>query len=397
MPRSLPLRASLDWLRKLARDRQKARRSEKPDATLSDSQLEVAREYGFASWRQLKAHVDQQRERLDALVSPDLLRAAAHDRVGPDDPDLMQLLADVDAGASQAVADRLARRPALANAKGPDGRAPIHVAAQRNDPRLAALLVAYGADPEARYGDSGHTAVSWAVTCQAFECARALVRLGAQADLFTAAGLGDLESVRACFDGSGNLIEGASTTGSSRFGPDGSRLPCPPETPRERISDALAFACRNGQVEVVEFLLDRQPDLSFRAYLGATPLHWAHFGGSREAIRRLEEAGADPSSRDDTLGCTPRGFGILVPAQWGLEFLVRARLDEDPSLANFIDGRTSALHEAARSGHPGVVRLLLGRGAARSMVDGAGKAPVDLAFEGGHADVVALLERQAAD
>src|SRR4029077_16354798 len=124
----------------------------------------------------------------------------------------------------------------------------------------------------------------------------------------------------------GVLVPGASRTGSSRFAPDGLRLPCPPLTAQEQVSDALSIACRNCQAEVVRFLLGKQPDLSFRAYLGATPLHWAYFGGSRTVVELLEQNGADTAVRDEALGCTPRSFGICVPANWGFAFLVRARL-----------------------------------------------------------------------
>ena len=159
----------------------------------------------------------------------------------------------------------------------------------------------------------------------------------------------------------------------------------------EQVADALYIACRNGQVDVVEFLLGKQPDLSFRAYLGATPLHWAYFGGSRTVVDLLERAGADPSARDDTLGCTPRAFGICAPANWGFAFLVRARLAEDPALANIMDGRTSPLHEAARSGSAEVVRLLLDHGADASRTDGDGKTPLELATDRGHAAVAEML------
>jgi hypothetical protein len=200
-----------------------------------------------------------------------------------------------------------------------------------------------------------------------------------------------MEHVQACFTAAGGLIPGASRTGSSRFAEDGARLPCPPPTEREQVSDALALACRNGQVEVVRFLLGRQPDLAFRAFMGATPLHWAYFGGSRAAIELLERAGADASARDAALGCTPRAFGICAPANWGFTFLVRARLAEDPSLANFMDGRTSPLHEAARSGGTDVVQVLLEHGADPSLLDGGGRTPLALAAEQGHAEAAALL------
>ncbi len=178
---------------------------------------------------------------------------------------MAQLLVAVEQGNPQTVAEILARRPTLARAHGPDGQTPLHVAAQCNDPRLGALLLGYGADPEAKFGQSGHTAISWAVTCNAMEFARAMVQLGAKFDLFCAAGIGSVESVRAFFDQSGNLLPNAARSGTSRFAVDGTRLPCPPQTPREQISDALYMACRNAHEEVVRFLLTKEPDLSFKA------------------------------------------------------------------------------------------------------------------------------------
>jgi ankyrin repeat protein len=391
MSRSLLLRASLEWLKKLSKDRLDALRAINPTAQLSDAQLDVAREFGFPSWRKLKAHIELVREKLDAVVPPDLRQRAAADSVAPDDADLAKLLAAVEAGEEPAVTELLNRRPALAAAHGPNGQTPLHVAAQCNDPRLAAILVAYGADVDAKLGQSGHTAVSWAVTCNAAECARALVALGAEADLFCAAGIGALEEVQEHFDDAGELIPGASRTGSTRYTPDGTRLPCPPASAREQVSDALYIACRNGQADVVQFLLDKKPDLSFRAYQGATPLHWAYFGGSRAVVAMLEQAGSDTETRDPVLGCTPRSFGICVAANWGFDFLVRARLANDPSMVTIMDGRTSPLHEAARENHIQIVRLLLDQGANPLLSNGDGKTPLDLALENGHAEVAELL------
>jgi len=388
MSRPLPLRANLEWLKKVSKERLGALRASNPAAQLSEAQLEVAREFGFSSWRKLKAHVEELREKLDAVVPADVRKRAAADRVAPDDVDLAKLLAAVSAGETQTATDLVAARPALAGAHGPEGQTPLHVAAQCNDPQLAAILVAYGADVNAKFGQSGHSALSWAVTCNAIECARTLVSLGAQADLFCAAGIGALEHVQSHFDAAGEMRPNASRTGSSRFAADGSWLPA---TPREKISDALYIACRNGQAEVVRFLLGKDPDLSFRAFLGATALHWAYFGGSRSIVELLEKSGADAEARDNTLGCTPRSFRICVPANWGFEFLVRARLADDPSLVNIMDGRTSPLHEAARENHPAIVRLLLDQGANALLANGDGKTPLDLAVERGNAEVAEML------
>jgi ankyrin repeat protein len=391
MPRPLPLRANLEWLKKQSKDRLDALRGENPHAKLSDAQLTIAREFGFASWRKLKAHVEQLRDQLDAIVPADVRRRAQAERVEPDDADLARLLAAVDKGEVPKVTELLNSRPALASAHGPDGRTPLHVAAQCNDPNLATILIAYGADINARFGQWGHSPLSWAATCNAPECAATLLQLGADADLFSAAGIGSFEHVRACFDANDVLIPGSSRTGSSRYAPDGTLLPCPPPTAREQISDALYLACRNGHSEVVEFLLTKDPDLAFRAYQSGTALHWAYFGGSRRVVELLEQHGADPMARDTGLGCTPRSFGICVPANWGLTFLVRVRLDQDPALVNIMDGRTSPLHEAARNNHAEIVRLLLDRGAKPALTNGDGKTPSELAAENGHTAIAEML------
>jgi len=307
-----------------------------------------------------------------------------------DDPELIQLFAAINDGREQDVAGMLTRRPDLANAHGRDGETPLHVAAYCNDAPIGALLVERGADPNATYGESGHTALSWAVTCRALDFAETMVRLGVHADLFCAAGIGSIEGVTAWFDPHGSLKPNASTTGSTRLGPDGSRLPCPPVTAVEQISDAVYIASRNAHTSVVRFLLTKNPDLSFKAYMGGTPLHWAHFSGSREVVDVLTHAGADDTLRDDRLGVTPRAFGICTPANWGFGDRVRRLLDRDPSLARVLDG-TSPLHEAARGGHLDIVRMLLAAGADPTRRDRSNRTAADLARELGHAAVVGAL------
>jgi cytohesin len=312
--------------------------------------------------------------------------------IDPTDPDLAQLLKAAHEDALPAVVAIVGKRPELVTAHGPDGQTALHVAAECNDPRIGAYLVAAGADLDAKFGASGHTVLSWAVTCNAIEFAQTMLRLGAKPDLFCAAGIGAVEAVAAWFDASGALRPNASRTGSSRVGADGARLPCPPETPVEQISDALYMACRNRQVEVVRVLLGKQPDLSFRAYMGGTALHWAYFGGSREVVDLLTSAGADATLRDDALECTPRAFGICTLANWGFGFLVRDRLREDPTLARVMDG-TSPLHEAARGGHLEVVQMLMNAGADRGARDRDGKTAEELAADHRHDAVVAVLRR----
>lgn len=59
MPRSLPPRPSLDWLRKTARQQLRELRRRRPHATLAAVHFSLAREYGFPGWRALKAQVER--------------------------------------------------------------------------------------------------------------------------------------------------------------------------------------------------------------------------------------------------------------------------------------------------------------------------------------------------
>ncbi|HEY2051770.1 MAG TPA: DUF523 domain-containing protein [Caulobacteraceae bacterium] len=58
-PNPIPARPSLEWLRKTAKDRLSALRAEAPATRLHEAQRIVARDFGFASWRAMKARVDQ--------------------------------------------------------------------------------------------------------------------------------------------------------------------------------------------------------------------------------------------------------------------------------------------------------------------------------------------------
>ena len=58
MTKTLPSRPDLDWLKKSAKERLAELRAADPSAKLHQAQLDIAREYGFASWRALKEQVD---------------------------------------------------------------------------------------------------------------------------------------------------------------------------------------------------------------------------------------------------------------------------------------------------------------------------------------------------
>ena len=58
MSRDLPANPNLDHLKKQAKTLMRKLREQRADATLADAQHTVAREYGFASWPKLKAHLE---------------------------------------------------------------------------------------------------------------------------------------------------------------------------------------------------------------------------------------------------------------------------------------------------------------------------------------------------
>src|SRR5262245_16057471 len=128
----LPERASLEYLKKRAKDRLRELRQGDPDARLSDAQLAIAREHGFPSWRALKAEVDRRRSpRLEAFLAA----CAAGDLTS------MRELLDRDAGL---VRERTA-----------DGATPLHRAVSHAD--AVRFLLERGANPNAR--DAGDNAL----------------------------------------------------------------------------------------------------------------------------------------------------------------------------------------------------------------------------------------------
>jgi len=65
---TLPDNPNLEQLREQAKERLELIRVDAPDAQLSDAQLALARDYGFSSWRALKAEVDRRSGPFSGLV-----------------------------------------------------------------------------------------------------------------------------------------------------------------------------------------------------------------------------------------------------------------------------------------------------------------------------------------
>ncbi len=289
---------------------------------LSDAQLTIAREHGFASWARLKRRIEKPtvadrldlphherienlafRQAVDLLDQGDVVNLRAHLNTYPHlvrervtfeggnyfrHPTLLEFVAEnpvrhgtlpdnivevakviLDAGAKE---DQSALNDTLGLIS--TGCVPrecrVHLP-------LIDLLCAYGAEPT--------SAALGALAYGELEAVDALLRNGARLDLVLAAGLGRVEDFQQFLPAS---------TGEERH-------------------RALALASQHGHAEIVRLLLNEGCDpnrynpVGFHAH--STPLHQAAARGHDELVRLLVEHGARPDMKDTTPG---QG----TPASW---------------------------------------------------------------------------------
>src|SRR3984957_4609043 len=284
--------------------------------SLSDAQLTIARECGFASWARLKRHIEKPtlsdrldlphqqriedatfRRAVELLDAGDVagLRAhlkqhpkLAHQHVGFEggkyfrDPALLEFVAGdrvghgklpanivdvakviLDAGASQSAQNETLMLVST-------GSVVRECGAQLP---LIDLLCEYGADP--------NSAVRAAALRGEFEAVSALIKRGAGIDLPLAAALGRVEDAR-------RLLADANS---------------------EDRHLALSLAADFGHVEIVRLLLDAGEDPNRYNPVGGhshtTPLHQAAGAGHEEVVRLLVERGARLDFKDVLWRGTP--------------------------------------------------------------------------------------------
>jgi ankyrin repeat protein len=153
-PQALPDNPSLDWLRKQAKRRLDELRKTTPSAKLAEAQFELAKQYGFASWRALKAHVD-------ALTIDGQVLAATRD------------------GDVATLTALLAEHPEKLELRSKPYDWPLlHEAAKHG--RLAAVefLLARGLDVNARESGDNTYAMHWAAAAGRLDIVRRLADAG---------------------------------------------------------------------------------------------------------------------------------------------------------------------------------------------------------------------------
>ncbi|WP_162180044.1 ankyrin repeat domain-containing protein [Bryobacter aggregatus] len=218
------------------------------------------------------------------------------------------------------------------------GWTPLHQAAYANRRDIAALLIEKGAALDLEAHGSGGTPLIVALFWGNREVADLLGRnLVAPNNLRAAAGLGLQKLVEACFRPDGTLTpEACAARGFYR--PHSGFPDWRPSTdPQEVLDEALVWACKSNRLDVLERLITAGARPNADPYRG-TPLIWASVCNRPETVSWLLDHGAEINQKA-TFGGLTHGQGI------------------------------TALHLAAQYGHMAVVRLLVDRGADRSIKD----------------------------
>jgi ankyrin repeat protein len=291
---SLPARASLDYLRKVAKERLCEMRREIPQAKLADALHGVAQSYGFSSWRALKAEVDR---RQAAIVS--------------------QFFSAIRSGDDRLLRSLLAQDPGLVHVTDPERKHPgwtgQHEAADRGNANALGQLLAAGADPNAREVGDNTTALFWAAVkghvpcCEILlaanadvhgfgdvhqadvigwaalwaphesreEVVRVLVQHGARHHVFSALALGNADLVREVVEANPGELDRR----MSKF---------------EHGQTPLHFALSNRRYDLMTLLLEFEPDLEAMDGHRNTVLQTATLRNDRQAIDLLLQAGARP-------------------------------------------------------------------------------------------------------
>jgi catechol 2,3-dioxygenase-like lactoylglutathione lyase family enzyme len=257
MPTSkLPARPSLEFLRKLAKDRLDALRRTNREAQLADALLDVAREHGFPSWRALKAAIDaRSASAVETLVAA--LRAQ----------DVL------------AVRQLIDEDPALVHARDEGhGAQALYFAAACGNLDLMGLLLDRGADPidtgdYDRMGAIGWMTIHMPGGRVPHEALSLLLARGGRHHIFSAIALGEAGLMREVVERTPDALD--------------RRL-----AGRYHGQTALHFAIERHRSDLLGVLIELGADLDAADANGQTPLEFAMMHGDRAAIDVLAAAGA---------------------------------------------------------------------------------------------------------
>jgi ankyrin repeat protein len=422
---SLPDKPDLEWLRKQAKRRLGELQVENPSAQLADAQFDLAKRYGFPSWRALKSHVDAltiEGQLFDAARSGDTAALAALLGAHPDKlyardkPYEWTLLhAAAHNGRLEAVNLLLARGLDVNAREKGDNTYAMHWAAAAGHVDVVRRLADAGGDVEGQGDDHELEVIGWATCWDGCDddAHRAVVDVllahGARHHIFSAVSMGLADEVR--------RIVAADPTVLTR------RL-----SRNENHQMPLHFAVGRNRPEMVELLvklgadplagdgdgyppamLATRPDVDLAALEAVRSLTVAELRSADRGSRRpngnsmdllASVALGDWSSADrlvrDNPALSSAGGTLHLLAKRGDATGVKWMLDHgaDPNARwPHWDADVTPLHLATWQGHTEVVRVLLAAGADPTIRDSKhdGDA-LGWAEHGGQVEVVRLLK-----
>jgi len=260
MSATLPPRASLEFLRKLAKDRLAVLRQSNPQAQLASALVSVAQEHGYSSWRALKAELDR--------------------RSATNASQFFEAIAQRD---TAAVRELLRGEPALTRARHQRHDATgLHHAASCGDLDTVRVLLDAGANPNDTNDDARLGVIGWATFFPqpgeiAVDVVSLLLERGAHHHIFSAIAAGDLDVIRA-------LTEQHPASLDERL------------SSRYHGQTPLHFAITRGRRDILDLLIEMGADLEAPDINGQTALEYALLRNDGAVAARLKAAGAQLAS-----------------------------------------------------------------------------------------------------